>query len=222
VTVPRDVSPPSPWLRPRRALGRLRHRFVWDTYDVFAREVLPADAELEVPAGYRVRFGDPRDLSRCTAEHTELSPRDREVGAQRLEIGHRLVVVVEETDTPVFTMWVNPRHLNVPGLVKRRLRPDQVFIYKAFTSPHHRGRRLYQLGMRFVLQDLQARGLRELVGYAHLAKDVSRRGLAATGFRDVGRFRAIGWRTKPWVLADATLRANFPAAVPRSGAPLVQ
>ena len=59
--------------------------------------------------------------------HTELDECERREGLARLRLGHGVVVATHDREV-VFTMWVNPRNLNVPGLVKRRLSPSQWFI----------------------------------------------------------------------------------------------
>ena len=200
----------------RRVAGAVRWSFAFDLYDVFLREVHGSDAVFQSPEGYSFRFGTPEDLERCTELHTELGDLDRKNGRLRLDSGHRLVVGLAG-QLPVFTMWVNPRNLNVPDELKRRLNESQVFIYKAFTSPEHRGRKLYQAGMSFVLADLAATGRRELVGYAHLQKRASRGGLARLGFRSCGTYRVLGFRSLRRVVVSKELRSRFPEAVPRSG-----
>lgn len=202
----------------RRALSRLYWNLHWDRFDVFVRPVSTADADFRAPAGYRFVFGGADLLSRCEALHTELDARDRERGARRLELGHRLVLgLTEPGGLPVFSMWVNPRNLNIPGQQKRALNPEQQFIYKAFTSPQHRGHKLYQAGMAFVLQDLCRRGQRELVGYAHTDKHSSRAGLARLGFESVGHYRAVGYGRHQLILNSPALLRRFPRRVPRSG-----
>src|SRR5688572_6373651 len=183
-----DGAPPSGLVRLRKRLGRARRRFALDTYDVFVRPV-PADASFAPPEGYAFRFGTPEDVERCDPHHTELDARERREGVRRLALGHRVVLGLSgpPPGTIVFTMWVNPRNLNVPGLVKRALGSRQWFIYKAFTSPEHRGRRLYESGMRFVLAEMRGSDLSELVGYAHVKKAVSRKGLATLDFASAGR-----------------------------------
>jgi hypothetical protein len=114
-------------------------------------------------------------------------------------------------------MWVNPRCLNVPGLLKRALGPRQWFIYKAFTSPEHRGRKLYEGGMRFVLAEMRRGGLEELVGYAHVKKAVSRKGLAALAFDSAGGVLQLSAPGARWTRLSPALRARFPREVARSG-----
>lgn len=205
-----------PLLRVRKALGRVRRAFAVDRYDVFVRSV-PDDAGFADPEGYRFRWGTPEDVAGCDERHTELDARERREGAARLALGHRLVLGLHG-GRAVFTMWVNPRCLNLPGIHKRALAADQWFIYKAFTSPEHRGRKLYQLGMRFVLAQMRREGLRELVGFAHVKKTVSRAGLAAVDFDDAGRLVHVRWPLLEFTRASPRLAARFPRVVPPSGA----
>jgi len=214
-----DAPTPSPLVRLRRLLGRVRRRFVVDSYDVFLRPV-PADASCAAPEGYEFRFGTAQDVERCDPLHTELDERERRAGVRRLALGHRVVLALHgpAPGTAVFSMWVNPRSLNVPGLMKRALGQGQWFIYKAFTSPEHRGRKLYESGMRFVLAEMRRTGLTELVGYAHVKKAVSRKGLATLDFASAGRVTQIAWPGLSLTLVSRELRQRFPREVPRSGA----
>lgn len=202
-------------VRTRRLLGRVRRRFNVDTFDVFGRAVLPADREPEPVPGYDLGWATAADIEGCDPYHTELDERERSAGVARLGFGHR-AVAAWHAGRVVFTMWVNPRNLNVPGHVKRRLGDHQWFIYKAYTSPDHRGKSLYKAGMRFVLAEMAAAGLTQLIGYAHVKKGVSRKGLARLEFESLGRFRTVdvpGWRR---TFPDSKLVRSFPEALPRS------
>lgn len=201
-------------LRARRFLGRIRRRFAVDHYDVFVRAVDPG-LSFEAPEGYVFRFGEAADVEACDEHHTELDARERREGVVRLGLGHRVVLGIAG-DAVVFTMWVNPRNLNIPGSVKRRLGPHQSFIYKAFTSPEHRGRKLYGAGMRFVLADMAAEGKTELVGYAHVKKRISRKGLASLDFRSVGGFTDVDFPFWRRTLVSRELARAFPTALERS------
>ncbi len=208
------TAPPRSELR--KLLGRVRRRFAFDTFDVFGRPVLPEDAAFEAPPGYRFAWAEAADIERCEAYHTELDARERAEGVVRLGFGHTAIIAFHGA-TAVFTMWVNPRHVNTHGGIKRRLAADQWFIYKAYTSPDHRGKKLYQAGMRFVLAEMARRGMRELIGYAHVNKEVSRQGLSRLDFASKGRYSVLGapgWRR---VLVTRRLAASFPQATPRSG-----
>ena len=205
-----------PLVRLKKLLGRLRRRFRVDSFDVFVRPV-PADADFAPPEGYEFRWGTAEDVARCDPLHTELDERERREGLERLALGHRVVLGLHR-GTTVFSMWVNPRNLNVPGLMKRALLAHQWFIYKAFTSPEHRGRKLYETGLRFVLAEMGRAGLRELVGYAHVKKTVSRRGLAALSFGSAGRVYQVLAPGLRWTHLSRALRASFPEAGVRHGA----
>src|SRR5262249_15004346 len=123
-----EARPPSPLLRLRKLLGRIRRRFAVDTSDVFVRPV-PLHASFTSPPGYAFRWGAAADVERCDPHHTELDERERRAGVCRLGLGHRVVLGLSG-ELVVFSMWVNPRRLNVPGLMKRALGPQQWFIYK--------------------------------------------------------------------------------------------
>lgn len=182
----------SPWLRARRALGRVRRRLEVETYDVFSRQVGESPPAVEAQEGYSLRWAAPGEIDACDEAHTELDAAQRADGERRLTLGHRAVIGTHgRSGLVVFTMWENPRNLNIPGLVKLPLGPHQSFIYKAFTSPEHRGRKLYQAGMRFVLAELAHEGKTELIGYAHVKKAASRRGLDRVAFGSLGRFWSI-------------------------------
>ena len=212
-------SAPAPWWTPLRKLaGRVRRLFAIDLYDVFRREVpeVHGSAPVEPPEGYRFAWGTAADVEACEEFHTELDEPERRLGVRRLKLGHR-VVVGFHGDRPVFTMWVNPRNLNVPGLLKRKLDGHQWFIYKAFTSPDHRGRKLYENGMRFVLNEMRASGKRELIGYAHVKKRISRKGLAALSFESVGVVRQFKAPGISWTRLSHDLACYFPEALERTG-----
>jgi hypothetical protein len=200
----------------RKLLGRVRRRFALDRYDVFVRPV-PARVELAPPPGYELRWGTAEEVEACDPFHTELDERERRAGVRRLALGHRVVLGLHG-GLVVFSMWVNPRRLNVPGLIKRELGPKQWFIYKAFTSPEHRGKKLYESGMRFVLAEMRRAGLEELVGYAHVKKAVSRKGLAALEFRSAGRVTQLRWPLLRLTRVSKELARSFPRAAPRGAA----
>ncbi|MBI3820926.1 MAG: hypothetical protein HY286_19735 [Planctomycetes bacterium] len=203
-------------------LGRLRRSFVFDTFDVFAKAVLPEHGKFNNPAGYRFSFASGDEIARCVESHTELNDRERREGAARVAMGHACVIAypTEPGNAPaVFTMWVNPRNINIPGHIKRKLKPHQAFIYKAFTSPEHRGRKIYESGMRFVLAELARQGKSQLLGYAHIKKAVSRKGLAALQFDTIGTFRTFGIGRWCVTATSSRLRRELPEVLKSSGLP---
>ena len=212
--------PRSPLVRLRKALGRVRRSVTLDVYDFFVcRWSDHADglAAIQPPDGYAIRFANADEIAAAQEVHTDLDEREREEGIVRLGFGHRCISVFSG-ELLVFSMWENPRNVNVPGLLKHQLAPDQSFLYKAYTSPEHRGRRLYQAGLAFALRSIAQEGKAETVGYAHVKKKASRAGLARVGFHDVGRVRQLlapGLR-RTWL--DAAFRATFPREVDRTDA----
>ncbi len=211
-----ERAPTQSWWTPLRKLaGRVRRLFGIDIYDVF-RRVVPQDSAPLETTDYRFAWGRAEDIATCTEHHTELDQGERELGIRRLGLGHR-VVVAFHGETPVFTMWANPRHVNVPRLMKRKLGDHQWFIYKAYTSPEHRGRKLYENGMRFVLAEMRAAGKTELIGYAHVKKRISRKGLARLSFESIGLVRQFRGPGIVWTRVSRDLACYFPETTPRSG-----
>lgn len=209
----------------RHALGRIRRQFVLDTFDVFVRPVQPEDVNFTDPPGYRFSLASAADVASCDEFHTELDARERREGVARLKMGHHCVMArpVAPGNAPiVFTMWINPKNINIPGHIKRRLNPHQSFIYKAFTSPEHRGRKLYESGMKFVLTQLAREGKTQLLGYAHRKKAVSRKGLAALQFGTVGTFQTFGVGRLQWTMLSSLLRRELPVALASSRKPADQ
>jgi len=70
--------------------------------------------------------------------------------------------------------------------------------------------------MRFVLEDLAANGKNELIGYAHLKKRISRKGLAALRFESVGKMYFLDVPGLRHTFVSRELASHFPEAVPRS------
>jgi hypothetical protein len=203
----------------RGALGRVRRALVFDTFDVFRRRVGERDRAFVNGTPYEMRWATAADVAGCQERHTELDERERREGIARLAMGHSCVIARAPGGDVVFSMWMNPRNINIPGHIKRRLGPQQAFIYKAFTSPDHRGRKLYELGMRFVLAELAKEGKSELLGYAHVNKAVSRKGLAAVEFESIGRFQRVGVTGFTRVFVSSRLREVLPGALSSSGLP---
>ena len=210
----------SPLLHIRKALGRVRRSVVLDVYDFFVCRFSEHSEGLAVaqpPEGYAIRFASAEEVAAADVVHTELDEQERAEGVERLEFGHRCVAIFHG-DLMVFSMWENPRNANVPGLVKRKLGEGQSFLYKAYTSPEHRGMRLYQAGLAFALRSIAAEGKAETVGYAHIKKKASRAGLARLGYHTVGRVRqlTVPGLCRTW--ADSSFDVSFPVKVPRTGA----
>lgn len=215
-----SVGPRSPLVRARKALGRVRRSVALDVYDFFVcrwKEHEDGLAAVQPPEGYRIGYASAEEIAAADEHHTELDQRERDEGVIRLGFGHRCVAVFHG-NLLVFTMWENPHNVNVPGLVKRRLSPKQSFLYKAYTSPEHRGQRLYQAGLAFALRSIASEGKAETVGYAHIKKKASRAGLARLGYHEVGRVRQLQAPGLKKTWTNSAFDTAFPEEVPRTNA----
>ena len=78
--------------------------------------------------------------------------------------------------------------------------------------------KLYQAGMQFVLDEMAREGCRELVGFAHVKKRVSRKGLARLAFESVGRMTCVDVPGFRHTFVSRDLNARFPEVVAPSNA----
>jgi len=78
-----------------------------------------------------------------------------------------------------------PTRIDPPGLV---FHPGDrhVYMYKGFTHPAHRGRRLHAIGMTLALQDYLSRGFKGLVSYVESNNFSSLASVARTGYEIFG------------------------------------
>jgi hypothetical protein len=75
--------------------------------------------------------------------------------------------------------------------------PDQyVYMYKAFTHPAHRGKRLYPIGVTTALAGYLAKGYKGILSVVESNNFASLRACYRMGYRDFGRIRVavlLGW-----------------------------
>ncbi len=84
-----------------------------------------------------------------------------------------------------------PTPLEKPGLVLR-FSERYVYMYKGFTHPAHRGRRLHAIGMTRALAACQARGYLGIVSYVEATNFASLRSVYRMGYADFGAIALLG------------------------------
>jgi RimJ/RimL family protein N-acetyltransferase len=94
--------------------------------------------------------------------------------------------------------WIEPEHCDGFGL---RMPREVVYMYKGFTHPDFRGKRLHGAVMGLALRDFAADGVRALISTVEWTNDASLKSCARLGYRQIGllaRARVLGrawWRT---------------------------
>ena len=111
--------------------------------------------------------------------------------------------------------WIEPEHCDGFGL---QMPPDVAYMYKGFTHPDYRGKRLHGAVMGFALRDFAADGVQSLISTVDWTNDASLKSCARLGYRRLGllaRARALG---RAWWHASRKARERGVEIVPPGSA----
>lgn len=85
--------------------------------------------------------------------------------------------------------------------------PENVaYMYKGFTHPDYRGRRLHALGMGLALVALEQYGVDTLLSIVDWTNHASLKSCARLGYQDLGRRLKLGGSNGRWILAPPRIR----------------
>ena len=99
--------------------------------------------------------------------------------------------------------------------------PGWVYMYKAFTAPGFRGRRLYGIGVAKAMQSFLAQqNFQGLVSCVQSHNRSSQKGLQRIGFRTVGKIFVLGGKRPFLSYASRGCRSVFHARILRSEPPV--
>lgn len=109
----------------------------------------------------------------------------------RIERGHRLLLNVVEGEVAGYG-WMNPHEIYVEGVdVGIEQRPNEIYIYDAYTHRKYRGQRLGHLRIMFWLKYLKTIGRDTIVtDFAFDNRDTLTR-VAKFGFKKIGAVRRL-------------------------------
>ena len=180
-------------------IRRIRRHGLWNTLkwavlrlmaSAFGMRVLrglaleSVPAPVEVPAGLAHGFQAPRALRRFASDPAnEMSPF---FIADAVARGDRCYAICNGP-MPVFTSWYSrrPTSIGSAGLVLH-FDPQYVYLYKAYTQPQHRGRRLYHAAVSRVFAHFAAKGARGFLSYVDATNLDSLKSLRRMGYRVFG------------------------------------
>ena len=180
-------------------IHRIRRHGLWNTIRWAALRLLAALAGVRVlrglvlegmesltavPEGLAHGFQNPRALRRFAADPAnEMSPY---FVADALARGDHCYAICDGP-RPLFTSWYSrrPTLVGIGGLVLH-FDPQYVYLYKGYTQPEHRGRRLYAAAVSQVFAQYVAKGARGFVSYADAANLDSLKALERMGYRAFG------------------------------------
>jgi ribosomal protein S18 acetylase RimI-like enzyme len=139
---------------------------------------------LKCPAGFNAAFAPQaalRDLALNPDNGLSLKFVDR-----ALSRGDQCFMICDGR-IPAAYGWYSfkPAPIGLPGFVLN-FDPRFVYMYKGFTHPRYRGRRLYALGMSLALQHYLSRGFHGLVCYVESTNFASLKACARAGYRRFG------------------------------------
>lgn len=144
----------------------------------------PRAAFLGCPAGLRAGFV-PRDAVRAFAADpaNDLSPQFVERALARGD----QCFAIRDRDALASYSWyaLRPTGIDVPDVLLHFER-GWVYMYKGFTHPRYRGRRLYSHGITLALSHYLARGQFGLVAYVESTNFDSLKSSRRTGFQPFG------------------------------------
>jgi hypothetical protein len=113
--------------------------------------------------------------------------------------------------TPTQTGW--------RGLVASFNR-DYVYMYKGFTHPEHRGRRLYPAGVTAAFNHYLSKGYKGILSIVESNNFASLNSCYRMGYADFGKVRVVGIFDRCVLRADASCSAyDLRLAMPQSGTP---
>jgi hypothetical protein len=150
----------------------------------------PCAAFLKCPPGLRAGFAT-RQALRAFADDpaNDLSPKFVERALAR---GDQCFAILDGDALASYSWYaVRPTGVDLPGLLLH-FQPGWVYMYKAFTHPLYRGRRLYSHGVTLALRHYLARGMFGLVAYVESTNFDSLRSSRRTGLRPFGSIAVVG------------------------------
>jgi RimJ/RimL family protein N-acetyltransferase len=136
------------------------------------------------PRGYRVEPLGADALVTAVRERTDLDMDHRFVAAA-LARGDRCFGTLSG-DTVTSYAWYSTRATPIGDGLWLEFAEEHAYMYKAFTVPEHRGRRLHGAGVSRALALYAASGYRGLVCYIDADNFASLRAHRRIGFRDIG------------------------------------
>lgn len=174
-------------------------------------------AFLECPEPYRPMFLDEARLREFSRDRANELPAD--FLDEALAKGDECYGFLAGGDLAAYGWYTRrPTRLDLPGL-DLHFGPDYVYMYKGFTHPRHRGKRLHAIGMTRALQHYLASGYRGLVSYVESNNFASLKSCFRMGYAPFGSIYIL--QVQGLRLAHSTSGCRpYRFRVERSAAPL--
>lgn len=153
------------------------------------------------PGRFAARFAGRDELVAAAAvDHYEMSP---EFVDQAFDAGDECFAIFDLTDKGERLAsfgWYSNRPTPISSTMVLHFDPAWVYMYKGFTHPDYRGKRLHGIGMSLALRTHTSRGSRGLISYVKSNNFQSLRSIERMGYRIFGEIylarpfgRALSW-----------------------------
>lgn len=103
--------------------------------------------------------------------------------------------------------WYAHHHAPFSEYLKVSFDPSWVYMYKGFTAPEYRGKRLHALGKIKALKHFTPRGFKGLISYVEVVNYPSLISNHRLGYRDTGFVALFGNPHRPWIFHSPRCRA---------------
>jgi hypothetical protein len=154
--------------------------------------ILPdINAALFETGGYTARFAEPDEVLAHSSDEFEMSP---EFAREALDKGDDCFAMFDGDRLASFGWYSNQPTLVADGLMLH-FDPSWVYMYKGYTHPDYRGKRLHGIGMSLALRAYTERGSRGLISYVKSNNFQSLRSIERMGYRifgDIYMARVLG------------------------------
>lgn len=138
---------------------------------------------LDVPDGFEGRFASPDELRAWSAD-----PRhdlDEAFLADAAARGDRCYAITRDGELASYG-WYSKRPCRIDDTLVFHFDPAWVYMYKGFTLPAYRGKRLHAVGMARALEAYVREGSRGILSYVESNNFASLKSCYRMGYEDVG------------------------------------
>lgn len=151
------------------------------------------------PAGYTASFASREALLRLAADpECELSP---EFVTLALSRGDQCFAIWDG-NVPAAYSWYAYRSTPIGQGMRLHFDPSWVYMYKGFTRPSYRGKRLYAFGVGLALERYRARGFQGLLSYVESTNFDSLKSCFRLGYRAFGSIFVLPGNERPLVVVS--------------------
>ena len=169
---------------------------------------------LEMPAPHRGRFASDAELAAWSAD-----PRydlDEAFLAEAAARGDRCYAITDETDGTLASYgWYSKEPCRIDDELVFHFDGAWVYMFKGFTLPSHRGKRLHAIGMAHALEAYVHDGSKGILSYVESNNFASLKSCYRMGYEDVGTIVVSRVGGHPYSFATPGCRAYNLFVAPR-------